>query len=109
MNKNRKSYLLISDHTLLDIWCQAVSRMFKDHPYLVGSALQSKDYRDVDIRLILSDKDYGELDCQLELNMLNLAVSIWGQKATGLPIDFQIQQMTEANKNFKGPRNALGL
>lgn len=27
---------------------------------------------------------------------------------TGLPIDFQIQRMTEANAKYDGPRNPLG-
>ena len=43
------------------------------------------------------------------LLFLNAAVSTWGAQVTGLPIDFQFQDMTEANNEFGGqPRNPIG-
>ncbi len=46
----------------------------------------------------------------LDVDRLNLAVSLWGQIVTCLPVDFQIQQVTDADARFdSGPRLALGL
>ncbi len=87
-------------------------------PYLVGSALKGKQWRDVDVRLILTDEEYAALlpgcDPLQEHRCgkwvaLCLAFSALGKQMTGLPIDFQIQQMTYANKTTEGePRSALG-
>ena len=90
---------------------------FDTPPYLVGSVLKTKDYHDVDVRIILSDKDYkkqgfgkpNEAHQNLKWISYCMAFSELGKKITGLPIDFQIQQRTDANKNFKEPRSALGI
>ncbi len=104
----RATYLLQSDVALLKQWGAAVRVMFfGEVPYLVGSALTSADYRDVDVRVILDDPDHAALAGILKVSSLNVAVSLWGQKATGLPIDFQVQQMTEANRDFNGRRHPI--
>ena len=86
-------------------------------PYLVGTALVGKEWRDVDVRLILSDEEYFALfgeRARIERTCgkwvaLCLAFSALGKQMTGLPIDFQIQQQTKANEQFKGqPRQGLG-
>jgi len=91
---------------------------FGDWPYLVGSAVLGKTWRDVDVRLILADEEYEALVGKLErpeaLNQrwcaFNMAFSELGKRITGLPIDFQIQQRTQANKeNPNQPRCALIL
>lgn len=85
-------------------------------PYHVGSSLFNKDgWRDVDIRLILPDDEYermelgkpGEEHQNLKWRSLVIAWSTFGRTLTGLPIDFQIQQQTYANKEFSNPRSAL--
>lgn len=39
-----------------------------------------------------------------------MTITKWMSDATGLPIDFQIQRMTEANKEYgEKPRNAFGI
>lgn len=102
---------------------------FGEIPYLVGSALKnelisgrgkkakpSPQPFDVDVRVILSDKEYkrqGYGDpkrCHRNGKWVAmcLAFSELGKRMTGLPIDFQIQQQTEANKD-KSPRSALGI
>lgn len=76
--------------------------------YLVGSALDRSDYRDVDVRLILRDEDFdahfGELTTPRYKNACwNAHCIAWthfGQSITGLVIDFQIDQMTWANELF---------
>lgn len=102
----------------LDEFGSQVWSAFGAPPYLVGSALRGeRDYHDVDVRLILSDEDYaaqgyGKPDeCHQNGKWVAtcLAFSLLGQHMTGLPIDFQIQQQTDANAKHDGPRSALGF
>lgn len=77
--------------------------------YHVGSSLTSKrDWRDVDVRLILPDTEYAAIfDAgRLDPAMHNRAWTALGHEMTGLPIDFQIQSQT-ASDEFDGPRSAL--
>lgn len=105
----RIHYLTQSQFALLVDWADRLRPMFDwNMAYLVGSASRTKDFRDVDVRLIVADEYYNQLSDVVRLDRLHLAVSIWGEKATGLPIDFQVQSMTEANNGeFEGTRNAL--
>ena len=98
--------------------------------YLVGSALERPDWRDIDVRFIMSDEEFeAEFPHTLHRNddgamhvdgggnwefdpkwlLLTVSISDWLRKQTGLPIDFQFQPQTHANKRHKGRRNALGL
>jgi hypothetical protein len=90
---------------------------FGGPPYLVGSALFGKKWRDVDVRTILDDNEYEAMGLG-KPNLahqngkwvaLCLAFSALGKQMTGLPIDFQIQQRTRANEEFNQPRSALGV
>lgn len=101
----------------LDEFGSQVWAAFGHIPYLVGSALEKKQWRDVDVRLILPDEEYEALGLgdpryshrNEKWVALALAFSALGQAMTGLPIDFQIQQQTDANKEYGGrPRSALG-
>ncbi len=95
--------------------------MFHSHPYLVGSCLDKRDYRDVDVRLILDDdqfaawfpEDHDDNRPTPRLKGLNVAMSVWAQKVTGLPVDFQFQQQTAANAQYSQRdghyRHALGM
>jgi hypothetical protein len=107
----RTSYLLQADFERLEEWCRNVRRIFKRPPYLVGSATQRADFRDVDLRLILADEDFdAEWSDVVKVRLMNRAISTWGQRETGLPIDFQIQRQTQANEqNPKGMRNPMGI
>lgn len=81
--------------------------------FQVGSSLCRKDYRDVDVRCILADDEFKQMFPQGERsalwNVICSSISLWLAQQTGLPIDFQIQQQTAANKEFDGRRNALGI
>lgn len=104
---------------LLEEFGSQVWAAFGTPPYLVGSALTEKQWRDVDVRLILDDDAYAAFgfgdprpSCALKNGKwvaLCLAFSALGKSMTGLPIDFQIQQQTLANKTFDGPRSSLGV
>ena len=84
--------------------------------YRVGSSMTSKQWRDVDVRLILDDDEYEKMGLgdpdhphsNPKWVALTLAFSELGRKLTGLPIDFQIQQQSQANRLFPGRRAALG-
>lgn len=104
----------------LDAFGSVVWDAFGGPPYLVGSALPGENktgWRDIDVRVILSDEDYEAMGlgdperCHRNAKWVALvmAFSALGKQMTGLPIDFQIQQQTHANKTFgrKG-RSALG-
>jgi hypothetical protein len=107
------SYLLVSDFERLEEWCRLVDVVFDHHTtYLVGSVLTKPDFRDVDLRCILPDAVFDRWwKDRLKVRYVNRAISIWGQKETGLPIDFQVQRQTEANEQFPGAnrRNPMGF
>lgn len=100
----------------LDHACKPIAEAFGHEPYLVGSVQQrtAGALSDVDIRLILPDDEYdalfaGALNCAQLRTVLDLAMGAFLRELTGLPIDFQIQRMTQANERHKGgQRNPLG-
>lgn len=85
--------------------------------YLVGSALERGDWRDVDVRYIMEDEEFSVLfpnagqQWEQDPRWLLLTVSISERlsRITGLPIDFQIQPQTHANERHTGMRSAIGL
>lgn len=91
--------------------CKPILRAFGDVPYLVGSTESGAHVRprDVDVRLILSDKQFAK-ECQTQdrWELLCLAIGAYLKERTGLPIDFQIQRRTEANAKHAKNRNPLG-
>lgn len=101
------------------IWLGKFGVLVRDYfghvPYQVGSSLTRKDWRDVDVRLMLPDDEFaamfGSLDRNAEtdpkLAAITLAFAALGKAMTGLPIDFQIQPLTFANEKCPGPRSAL--
>lgn len=107
----RATYLSPPDHHRLSWACRPVREAYGTPPYLVGSVLERPSYRDIDLRLILPDTEFGALFPNRQvLMLLNVAVSDFITKTAGLsiPVDFQFQSQSEANA-FDGPRNAMGL
>lgn len=103
---------------LLQQFGEHVLRAFGYMPYHVGSSLLAKTgWRDVDVRLLIPDAEYAALGYgDPEFPQQNkkwvstcLAWSFFGQRLTGLPIDFQIQQQSYANAKFPYNRSALFL
>jgi hypothetical protein len=82
--------------------------------YLVGTAMQPRDGkppRDIDVRTIVKDKQHDRLTKaigQKGVAFLGIAIGQYLASLTGLPIDYQIQRMTEANALHEGTRNPLG-
>jgi hypothetical protein len=102
----------------LEIECRLISEAFGGYGcYVVGSALERPDWRDVDVRYILSDEEFAKLfpdagdhwEHDARWLLLITSISERMSRITGLPIDFQIQPQTHANERHKGLRNAVGL
>lgn len=104
--------------------CVVVERAFSFGlgTYLVGSALKKRDYRDVDVRTILLDEDFERLFPGVNggatwrhptWSLVCSSIAMYLSAVSGLPVDFQIQSMTEANRDYSQKeghgRNALGL
>lgn len=108
------------EHAKLELFGELLEDVFGHMPYLVGSASHSKTWRDVDVRVILPDREFtalferGDLHggaarfAHSRIGGVTLAFSVLGREMTGLPIDLQIQPMTEANR-YDGPRIPIGL
>ena len=107
----RSSFLQLHDFERLEDWSKKVLALTGEVPYLVGSVLKRPDFRDVDLRIILRDAVFDRWWTDpVRVRYLNAALSEWGTRETGLPIDLQVQRMTEANEAFGGEyRNPMGL
>lgn len=115
-DKKRANFLPSPHFFQLNHACLVVVQAFDSHPYLVGSCLIKRDYRDVDVRLILEDEKYDKMFGNTQSGYLNAfwsllctSISMYLSKASDLPIDFQIQRQTQANANHSGQRHALGV
>lgn len=109
---SRKSFLSTSQFALLNDACIPVNQAFDSPPYLVGSVTEGGDYRDVDLRVILTDEDFDHwFDGRIMLwSLVCHAISHYLRDVTGLPIDFQIQRMSQANVKFPdGARSPMGF
>lgn len=97
----------------LDQACKPIAEVFGVPPYLVGSsaAHEKRRYRDVDVRLILVDAQFDQLRSVLGdggIAFLGFVIGQYLEGKTNLPIDFQVQRMTEANRWHTGARNPVG-
>jgi hypothetical protein len=108
--KSRHCYLTTTELHRLDNAIQPLLALDKGGVYLVGSVNERPGYRDVDVRMILDDDHFDRLfGTEPELwSVFCYAVSRWLCADTELPVDFQVQRMTEANAAHHGPRNPLG-
>jgi hypothetical protein len=99
---------------LLDSACQPLIEVFDWATYLVGTAMEPRDGkppRDIDVRTIVADEQYDILKKaigQKGIAFLGIAIGQYLASLTGLPIDYQLQRMTEANALHNGMRNPLG-
>ncbi len=119
---HRAHHIGAPEFHLLNLACLPVWEAFRFGYgiFLVGSSLARRDYRDVDLRCIVSDEDFqrlfpgsGEAVWRHPLwALVCSSISLHLSRASGLPIDFQVQSMTEANRDYPSPehpRNAVGV
>ncbi len=82
-------------------------------------AWKRPDWRDVDVRLMMTDEAFAALfpDARLEHArwefdprwlLMTASISAWLAAQTGLPIDFQFQPMTFANETTRSPATRSG-
>lgn len=91
----------------LDHFATFLDIMFRTNVGVVhcGSSLDRRDYRDVDVRVVLKDDDYQTLARLTNVLDLNMLLSGWGQRVTDLPIDCQAQSVTESGTH--GTRHGI--
>lgn len=100
------------------IWLTKFGEIVRDYfgheCYHVGSSLTTKDWRDVDVRLILPDDEFAarfgrdrSAETNPKLGAITLAFAALAKQMTGLPVDFQIQPVSHANERYPGMRSAL--
>lgn len=118
----RANYLPAPHYFRLNHACMVINAAFDGYGcYLVGSSLDRRDWRDVDVRYIMKDEEYARLFPGLKGNprvnalwsLITTTTSEWLSKSCDLPIDFQIQMQSEANAEFSSkdghPRSFLGM
>ena len=114
VQKHRASFLTVLEQYNLNIACRPLHN-FGYGTFHVGSSLRTRNFRDVDLRCILPNKEFDAMfgtPDDPRLKFLNVAISEWVQARTQLPIDFQFQRMTDANDEFPSPehpRNCVGM
>ena len=91
----------------LMVWGDMLYRAFGARAYHVGSSVTSKDWRDVDVVILLDEKEWADLfgtlhgnEGEARYNVLCTALSVWGKEFTGLPIDFKFQPRDHANEKY---------
>ena len=102
---------------LFEEFGQILTDAFEETPYWVGSSLTEKTWRDVDVRVLMDKKKYSAMGLgdprypleNAKWRAFARAFSTLGTEITGLPIDFQIQEQSDANKTYPRARSALGL
>jgi len=112
----------------VNIFGELVEDYFGETAYIVGSAAEAtlrgekgevigdRTFRDVDIRVMLPDERYeaegyrhiGGAPLGTKWSAVCLAFSALGERITGLPIDFQVQSVTEGNAQ-SGARWPVGV
>lgn len=106
----RRVQLTTLELHLLDRACVSLAVAFGG-VYLVGTAQDGEGSRDVDVRVILPDEEFDKhfAGNRPLWGVMCLAIGLQLRAETGLPVDFQIQRMTEANERHAGKqRNPLG-
>jgi hypothetical protein len=105
---------------LLNEFGDLISKAFgTSSVYHVGSSMgdDKKNWRDVDVRVMLDDEQWANLfadlkpqDCHGSPKWRSLCIVFahYGRHMTGLPIDFQIQRIREANDEYPMPRSHMG-
>lgn len=101
----------------LDHACLILHQAFGEMTYLVGSATLSREFRDVDLRMIFDDDKWKMLFGDHQngqviafWSLLCTAVSEYLSKRTGLKIDFQIQRRSSVTPDeWAKWRNPIGM
>ena len=88
------------EHMKLSAACLLVTKALNETCFLVGSATESREYRDVDVRVIMDDEKFDSLfgphrHFKPFQVLFSISVSTWLREVTGLPVDFQVQPRSD--------------
>jgi hypothetical protein len=124
--RKKPTYLGAPEIFKLDLACMNLHQAFcvggeYGGIFLVGSALERPNFRDVDVVCILSDGDFaqtfpdahGEYDAaHFEFDprwlLMSATISDWLSAQIGMRVDFKFQPMTFANARHDKARHPLG-
>lgn len=109
---SRATYLLTTEVNALNTWGGELRRVFSEDvevygAFLVGSSLTTSKWRDIDIRHIVSDDSWNRLVKMIDVGYFNHTMSLWGQRVTGLPVDYQLQRMGDPQND--GPKHPIDV
>ena len=113
--KKRTNFVRVPNLFILEKECYLLRQAMGAMCYLVGSALTTDNYNDVDIRMIMSDEAYeklfGDSTCEQSLfwNVLCTLISRDLSEKSHEKVDFQIQSMEHANKRHAYSRQPMGM
>lgn len=104
---DRQNWIGAPAFFLLNQACRVITEAYGCNLYLVGSALERRDFRDVDLRLILADEDFARMFPGLgngwrydaRWSLFCSSVSLYLSQASGLPVDFQVQRRSWAKEH----------
>jgi len=106
--KWRANYVPAPHFYNLNQACVIINKAFGENNfgcYLVGSSLKKRDFRDVDVRMIMDDEGYDHMFKNDHgytnplWSLMCTTISAWLSAQSGLPIDFQIQRRSHANRD----------
>ena len=114
-NTPRDCFLGFVDIAALEHALIIVSEAFNEDCWLVGSATRRRDYRDVDVRMIMSDAKFNAVFGEYRGHRWNpfwsltmASISERLSRITCMQVDFQIQTRTHADATYaKGARVGL--
>lgn len=91
------------EHMKLAAACQLVADALNETCYMVGSATESREFRDVDVRVIMDDENFDSLFGPSRAFkpfqvLFSISVSTWLREVTGLPVDFQVQRRSDVSQ-----------
>ena len=113
----RNNFVAMPHFAALNFACRELACAFGGRVYLVGSAIASREHRDVDLRHTLPDERMRELFGTVDLAMgtalgqyLALVVSRHLRTLTELPVDYQFQSESKfkAENDDAHPVRAMG-
>ena len=110
------------DRCLLSLACEPVAKAFDEPIFWVGSSRRIREYRDVDVRVILAQDRFMEIfkegapnTCNPLWSLMCAGISLQLRSATGLPVDFQIQSWeslrdseARGDREILAPHNRVG-
>ena len=109
----RSCYVGVPAIFILSQECYFIKMALGDTCYLVGSSTETRDFRDVDVRVIFNDDKFDAMFSAAFCpfwSLLCTSISVMLSQRTGLPVDFQIQKRSRVKESdWNKMRVPLGI